>query len=196
MPRLKTTRGQLKTISCPRCGKKFHSETNILQHMNQLQGSCYESTLFEHFDIGEDTEVHSTSARSHDMDQDWCHPEELEDGPALQQSHTFEEDHDVEMQNAPSDSLINLEDMDLRPEPEQAWPGQYIKIFKGCRETFPGRKTFMDNFREDQYLEERKNNFYYPWVSKQEWEFASWLLRSGLSMAAIDRLLSLKIIGG
>jgi len=28
-------------------------------------------------------------------------------------------------------------------------------------------------------------NLYYPFASKQDWEMASWLLRSGLSMAAV-----------
>ncbi|KAI5986735.1 hypothetical protein EDC04DRAFT_2589552, partial [Pisolithus marmoratus] len=34
----------------------------------------------------------------------------------------------------------------------------------------------------------------FPWASRQEWGFASWLLESHLSMAAIDSLLSLEII--
>ncbi|KIM57131.1 hypothetical protein SCLCIDRAFT_131146, partial [Scleroderma citrinum Foug A] len=37
-------------------------------------------------------------------------------------------------------------------------------------------------------------NIYFPWASRQEWAFASWLLRSHLSMATIDSLLSLEII--
>ena len=41
MPRAKTTHGRLKPISCPWCSKKFCSETNVLQHMNQPTGSCY-----------------------------------------------------------------------------------------------------------------------------------------------------------
>ena len=41
MPWAKTTCRHLKTISCPHCGKKFHTETNVLQHMNQPTGPCY-----------------------------------------------------------------------------------------------------------------------------------------------------------
>ncbi|KAF8547254.1 hypothetical protein OG21DRAFT_1380838, partial [Imleria badia] len=37
-------------------------------------------------------------------------------------------------------------------------------------------KTYMDTFNEDQYAEKRQENAYYPWASKEEWAFASWLL--------------------
>ena len=67
-------------------------------------------------------------------------------------------------------------------------------MFEGCREMFPGGKTFMDDFWANQYTEERCDNVYYPWASKQEWAFASWLLCSHLSMVAINTLLSLDVI--
>ncbi|KAI6041981.1 hypothetical protein EDC04DRAFT_2534493, partial [Pisolithus marmoratus] len=35
---------------------------------------------------------------------------------------------------------------------------------------------------------------YFPWASRQEWAFTLWLLQSCLSMAAVDNLLSLKIM--
>ena len=59
---------------------------------------------------------------------------------------------------------------------------------------FPGGKTFMDFFEMDQYAEERKTNIYFPFASREEWQFASWLLRSRLSLAAIDSLLSLDLV--
>lgn len=90
---------------------------------------------------------------------------------------------------------VSLDNPEARgSEPEQAWPRQYIEAFEDCGKMFLGGKTFMDDFREDQYGEERRTNPYYPWASKQEWDFALWLLHSGLSMAAINYLLSLKIV--
>ena len=41
MPKAKTNHGKAKTISCPRCGKKFCSETSVLQHMNQPTSLCH-----------------------------------------------------------------------------------------------------------------------------------------------------------
>ena len=52
----------------------------------------------------------------------------------------------------------------------------------------------MDEFWDDQYVAQRQENVFYPWASKQEWAFASWLLRSHLSMAAINSLLLLDIV--
>ncbi|KAI6107691.1 hypothetical protein EDD17DRAFT_1482275 [Pisolithus thermaeus] len=74
-------------------------------------------------------------------------------------------------------------------------PGIYVKTYKGCAEAFPGEETFMDRFGHDQYAEQCQENSYFPWASRQEWAFASWLLWSCLSMAPIDSLLSLEIWG-
>ncbi|KIK92374.1 hypothetical protein PAXRUDRAFT_34547 [Paxillus rubicundulus Ve08.2h10] len=52
----------------------------------------------------------------------------------------------------------------------------FTELYESCGKVFPGRKSFMDSFREDCY---------------QEWKFASWLLHSGPSSTAIDLLLSL-----
>lgn len=52
----------------------------------------------------------------------------------------------------------------------------------------------MDNFRKDQYVEERRANLYYPWASRQAWDVTLWLLCSGLSMAAVSSLLLLEIV--
>ena len=52
----------------------------------------------------------------------------------------------------------------------------------------------MGDFWANQYTEQRCENVYYSWMSKQEWAFASWLLCSHLSMVAIDSLLLLDIV--
>ena len=79
-------------------------------------------------------------------------------------------------------------------EPEQIGPTRFIETYEGCVETFPGGQTFMDQFRNDQYAEQRQENTYFPWASRQEWGFVSWLLHSHLSMVAINILLSLEIV--
>ena len=52
----------------------------------------------------------------------------------------------------------------------------------------------MDQFFSDQYAPFRQENLYYPFVSAADWQLASWLLCSHLSMAAIDDFLSLKLV--
>lgn len=80
-----------------------------------------------------------------------------------------------------------------RSEPEQIGPRRCVKTYGGCVETFPGGETCMAQFRNDQYVEQQRENIYFPWASRQEWGFALWLLHSCLSMA-ISTLLSLEII--
>ena len=51
----------------------------------------------------------------------------------------------------------------------------------------------MDVFDADEYANQQKQNLYYPFALKQDWEMGLWLLRSGLSMAAIDQFLHLQL---
>ena len=55
-------------------------------------------------------------------------------------------------------------------------------------------ETFMDQCNEDKFSERRKNNIYYPFTLRDEWELASFLLCSCLSMAAVDCFLKLKLV--
>ena len=52
----------------------------------------------------------------------------------------------------------------------------------------------MMEFDNDRFFNEHNDNLYYPFASRDEWELASFLLYSNLSMAAIDRFLSLKLV--
>jgi hypothetical protein len=60
---------------------------------------------------------------------------------------------------------------------------------------YPGR-NFMDEFDSDEYSQERMQNLYYPFSSKEEWQLAYFLLRSRLSMAHLDEFLALPIVRG
>jgi hypothetical protein len=53
---------------------------------------------------------------------------------------------------------------------------------------------FMGWFGSDVYAAERVSNEYYPFESKGEWELASFLSQSGLSMKRIDEFLSLNMV--
>ncbi len=55
--------------------------------------------------------------------------------------------------------------------------------------------TFMDQFDSDYFSDARKHGcLYYPFASRQEWDLASFLLNSGLSMASINRFLKLELV--
>ncbi|KAG2738995.1 hypothetical protein P692DRAFT_201730262 [Suillus brevipes Sb2] len=55
-------------------------------------------------------------------------------------------------------------------------------------------QTFLDLFDANEFAEYRNKNLFYPFASKEEWEIADFLLRSPLSMAAIDMFLKLPLI--
>jgi len=61
--------------------------------------------------------------------------------------------------------------------------------------TYGKAATFMDRFNEDQYAPFHTSNKFYPFSSKVEWELASFLLSSDLSMRKIDEFLKLKLVG-
>src|ERR1700733_7236056 len=52
----------------------------------------------------------------------------------------------------------------------------------------------MDHFDCDQYASEHINNLYYLFATREEWEMASFLLCSDLSMADITKFLSLALV--
>jgi hypothetical protein len=71
---------------------------------------------------------------------------------------------------------------------------RYVEIYPGASDTYGKGSTFMDAFNSDKYAGHRHQNLYYPFQTRSEWELASWLLRSGLSMRAIDDFLSLELV--
>ncbi len=69
------------------------------------------------------------------------------------------------------------------------------------REEFPNAahdwgagKTFMGSFDSDDFADQCQKNLYYPFASKEDWEMAAFLLRSGMSMALIDDFLKLQFV--
>jgi hypothetical protein len=74
--------------------------------------------------------------------------------------------------------------------------GEIVEEYPGAAAVFVQRqKTFLDRFDQDQFSHERCSNLYYPFASRADWEFGLWLTRSSLSMAAIDNMLSLELVG-
>jgi len=71
---------------------------------------------------------------------------------------------------------------------------QHRDFYPSAAHVYRKGHTFMDIFDADQYAEKRNGNLFYPFASKQDWEIASWLLRLGLSMAAIDQFLRLELV--
>ena len=71
----------------------------------------------------------------------------------------------------------------------------FTEFYPGASNIFGSGPTFMDNFDNDQFSTERQVHPYYPFASKDEWQMASFLLRSGLSMTALDKFFKLELVG-
>ena len=83
---------------------------------------------------------------------------------------------------------------DQLPKQEAALPSFYTDFFPGASKVFGEGETYMDLFDQDKYANKRMANLYYPFASQSEWELASYLLKSDLSMAAIDEFLNLQLV--
>ena len=189
MPQKKIPSELPKNISCPRCGKRFSTATNVLQHMNQPFGLCYRASVAEEMGL---TTTENSAENS--VDRERFHS--LEDVEVPDVAHWEDGDEDIRMDVSPNynDPSTPFDDPHESQREQLPGPGGFVEAYEGCTEAFPGGETFMGQFRCDQYAEQRRENNYFPWASRQEWGFASWLLRSRLSMAAIDSLLSLEIV--
>ncbi|KAG1898692.1 uncharacterized protein F5891DRAFT_1190468 [Suillus fuscotomentosus] len=71
---------------------------------------------------------------------------------------------------------------------------EFLDLFPGSAEVYEGGYTFLGLFDADENSAHRVHNPYYPFSGRKEWEVASWLLHSGLSMGKIDLFLSLEMI--
>ncbi|ETW77121.1 hypothetical protein HETIRDRAFT_429464 [Heterobasidion irregulare TC 32-1] len=67
-------------------------------------------------------------------------------------------------------------------------------LFPGAGKTYGQAPTFMDTFDADIHAEKRVDNIFYPFANKDDWEMASFLLQSGLSVAKTDEFLSLNYV--
>jgi hypothetical protein len=72
--------------------------------------------------------------------------------------------------------------------------GRFVQEYDGAAITFGPGTTFMQQFECDEFSEERTQNLFYPFASRAEWELAVFLLRSDLSLAALDTFLSLNLV--
>ena len=102
-----------------------------------------------------------------------------------------------ESTSQPELELADMEDtfMDCDTMDNGAGSGaRFVQEYDGAARTFGPGTTFMQQFECDEFAEDRTQNLYYPFASRAEWELAAFLLRSDLSLAALDKFLSLNLV--
>ena len=155
---------------CPNCGKGgFKDDVAVAKHMSQPRFGC-NSWLNNLVRI----QAH-LARRPCDSDSDTIQSGE-DEAHAIHTYPNAGETFDMDMDAGA---------LDL------SWNTDYF-LDAAC--VYNGGFTFMDQFDADLFSVLRKTNFYYPFASWQDWELGSWLLRSGLSLVAIDKFLSLELV--
>ena len=165
----------------PRCWRNFADESRVLRHI------C----LTYHQEVQWMNEV-ALSARA-------ASSSSLDDDPASSWSSHFLE-HSPEVFNltaADSSSMEVDSDSDANSYSVNNHHNiSFIEKYPGAAQTFGWAKTFMDTFDADCHANKQKDHPYYPFSSRNEWEFASFLLCSNLSMNSIDKFLKLELVCG
>jgi hypothetical protein len=169
---------------CQRCGKKFLDTARVLNHMNQPISSCrtyYEELLQIAETAGSPEGVQSSICpedRPYEMDASEIDRSDGASSPIIDKSRSpTPMATDEDPTSSPSNSTF------------------FTEFYPGASKMFGSGPTFMDNFDNDKFSKERQVHSHYPFASKDEWQMASFLLRSGLSMAALDQFFKLELVG-
>jgi hypothetical protein len=159
-------------MRCERCNRNFRDRKALLCHMNHPFGACY-SHFQEVADLANELQRYKNRPAQDRND--------MEPLPADSRFDMDVETTFMEHDNS-GESDLGMDD------------GLFIEEYEGSAKEYGTSTTFMEEFDRDQYAGERVENLYYPFASRDEWEFAAFLLRSDLSMASIDSLLSLNLV--
>ena len=172
MPNSTTSSQQVLMPRCPSCGKGgFTSPEAVSRHMSQPKSGC--STWFDNLvRIREDLQAGGRH-----------------NGPNGLHTAPYDESlgHLGEYNQWDDDEML---DGAQEEDPQSS----SIEYFPGAAKTYSGGSTFLNKFDTDEFSSCRSSNIYYPFASRGDWQLGSWLLRSGLSMSAMDTLLSLDLV--
>jgi hypothetical protein len=179
---------------CQRCGKKFHDTARVLNHMNQPISSCrtyYEELL----QLAETAGRHPGSPEGvQSFTTGICPEDQPRKMDEMDQSATSRGSSPIFDKSRSPTPMATDEDPNTASYHSNS--PFFSEFYPGASEIFGSGPTFMDNFDNDQFSKERRVHSHYPFASKDEWQMASFLLRSGLSMAALDQFFNLEFVGG
>ncbi|KIJ12445.1 hypothetical protein PAXINDRAFT_14769 [Paxillus involutus ATCC 200175] len=168
---------------CPNCLRQFKDTSSVTWHLSQPRTACHcwQDDLIS---VAELLNRHKPPEMQPDspilvlMEDLSCSSDESFDDPARWNEAAFDWDADVEMENGRG----------ITPAQSN------IITFNSAAKVYQAGETFLDRFNLDACAPQRRNNIYYPFASRVEWDMAKYLLCSSLSMAKIDEFLKLDLI--
>jgi hypothetical protein len=173
---------------CNHCGKRFVSEPLVQNHQNQRTSNCWKNYNIL---LQAEHALLSSASESKDVQLLPSTPLPL---PLSPSGSVMEVNMMDTVDAMGSMDVVEMNGVDEQYLDHDTIPLYYTKFFPGSSESFGKGKTYMDLFDDDEYAENRKTNLYYPFASQPEWELALYLLKSGLSMVAVDEFLKLQMV--
>lgn len=163
----------IKMFQCPLCCRNgFSTHEAVARHMSQPRSGC--STWIEEV-IRLKTIIQPS-----------------EDDPINVNQESFV--HDDYYSASYDDTNIQAAGGLFEEEHVPASHNEFLDLFPGSAEVYEGGYMFLGLFDADENSAHRVHNPYYLFSGRKEWEVASWLLRSGLSMGKINLFLSLEMV--
>lgn len=151
---------------CPSCAKPFTSASNVQRHLNHPLSRCADWTR----------KTSNLTRQQRDLPSDTSDTSEISDPVP----------NDIDWVDIEDTPLGFIDNLSLDPSATES--------FDGASTTYGKGSDFMDRFHMDEYAKDRHENTHYPFLSKAEWELASFLQQSDLSMVNIDHFLRLSIV--
>jgi hypothetical protein len=165
-------RGAQMEMYCPQCKKgPFYEQSRLLKHLNNPASPCLPwIEQLEHLRSAQE------QAADHDSAMD---PRQSSPSPGMNTS---------EEASATPPASDYVPDFDTRATPEMPHTGYVYDFFPGASQVygkgqtfldiFNGKgQTFLDIFNDDPFAYLRRDNLYYPFADRDEYEFASMLSR-------------------
>lgn len=187
-------------LRCPRCARRFADNSRVLNHMNQPLSSClsYHNEITAHANANALSLSNSSPADIHSTGSDNFFSSFI--GP---NSHsTTRQSLSDNALNATMDlDSVTVDQhgapdatMDTTPIDGPSSTSPFFETYPGAAQTFGHATTFMDLFDTDPHSDKRRDHPYYPFASRGEWQLASFLLCSDLSLNAVDKFLKLELV--
>ena len=184
-------------VYCPHCGKSFKDNIQVQNHLNQPYSAClihYNELIEINTGILKQREGNPQSALS----QPTTNPDVEASGYGFHGEGTqpdFEPmDVDVDFSAEPVAAPRTPTMSAMASHPDIPPACHFKERYPNASETYGAGSTFMDVFDQDTHFAERKLNIFYLFASRDEWELASFLLRSNLSLASMDKFLKLTLV--
>lgn len=189
------------SIRCAVCSKRFTNDNNLTKHLNHPSTSCrpWQTDLVSIAEILKSSTFKAAGRKkTRDVSPEHSRMSQKNDGTTLDYYHDSGPVDDMDISMDDHEDVTEFSEAEDRMNSEASYSPQYsdihIETHPKPPKLYKNGKTLMDIFTEDRFAHQRETNLYYPFASRDDWEIGSWLLQSGLSMKAIDKFLSLRLV--